>query len=397
MPLYAAMPVAALDKAYSLSTRVRGRLRTADAPVAALGLRGLDGARAAVRRGARPRAGRSPGSTTPMATRAGRHWHWRSRPRHRPRSSTTSPKGRVNLCSSPGSRRCAVLDAERGRDWRAALALRRRRAREARADRASRGVPRVGDVPACSVAWPSRWWHSGLSRSGGAWRRWRRRDSRRSPTTIATSGASFSGRGERASGVGRSQLFAPNFSLRGTLARVSSSTASRSRRFRRWRTAKVRCSWRSPRASSTRRARSADSLPWPRRALALPSKGGRSVWRGRVTAARFVALAAALASPSFRQHHFVVLAVAGAGLWRVLAAASPRRRVLAWAAAVTPLVATITLPTPWRSSPQVPRANGTAVSASMVSPTGVVVFFLVAAVATTSSVARTRRPFARSS
>jgi hypothetical protein len=119
---------------------------------------------------------------------------------------------------------------------------------------------------------------------------------------------------------------------------------------------------------------------------------------GRVAATGLLLLAGALASPSFWQHHFVVLAVAGAGLWRVLAAASPRRRVLLWAAAVTPLVATITLPYAVEILAAGPESEWYRGLREYGLPTaGAVVFFLVAAVATTSSVARARQPLARSS
>jgi hypothetical protein len=64
----------------------------------------------------------------------------------------------------------------------------------------------------------------------------------------------------------------------------------------------------------------------------------------RIAAAGLVLVAGALASPSCWQHHLVVLAIAGAGLWRVAARSPgpPRRRRLALAA--TPLVAAMTVP-----------------------------------------------------
>jgi len=64
----------------------------------------------------------------------------------------------------------------------------------------------------------------------------------------------------------------------------------------------------------------------------------------RVAAAGLVLLAAALAAPSCWQHHLVVLAVAGAGLWRGLAERRRRDQRVAWTVAILPLVATLTIP-----------------------------------------------------
>ena len=73
-------------------------------------------------------------------------------------------------------------------------------------------------------------------------------------------------------------------------------------------------------------------------------------WRGRHDRARRIAGAGlvlgagALAGPSFWQHHFVLLTVAGAGLWRLLAARPRRTQAVVWTLALAPLIATVTLP-----------------------------------------------------
>ena len=65
---------------------------------------------------------------------------------------------------------------------------------------------------------------------------------------------------------------------------------------------------------------------------------------GRAAAAGLLLAAGGLAGPTFWPHHLVVLAVAGAGLWRVLATRPRRTRIAAALGAVAPLVATLTLP-----------------------------------------------------
>jgi hypothetical protein len=57
----------------------------------------------------------------------------------------------------------------------------------------------------------------------------------------------------------------------------------------------------------------------------------------RIAAAGLLLLASALAAPSFWEHHFVVLALAGAGLWR-------SARPGTWACLLVPLAMTLTVP-----------------------------------------------------
>lgn len=141
--------------------------------------------------------------------------------------------------------------------------------------------------------------------------------------------------------AGVEQLFAPNFSLRAVLARLFIAGVAL-----------------SPFPADTGR-QGPLLLALPRPAVQMLSSVlglavlGFTLWtchrsrddRARRSAAAGVLLGAgALAGPSFWQHHFVILAVAGAGLWRMLAARSGREQVVVWTIALAPLVATVTLP-----------------------------------------------------
>jgi alpha-1,2-mannosyltransferase len=141
--------------------------------------------------------------------------------------------------------------------------------------------------------------------------------------------------------AGAAQLFAPNFSLRGTLARlfVEGTALSPFPQLAQRRGSLLLA---APRpfvdAASTAVALLgiATALWSCRRCAADPIR--------RVAAAGSLLVAGALAGPTFWQHHFVILGVAGAGLWPVLAAKAPHTRRLAWTCALAPLVATVTVP-----------------------------------------------------
>lgn len=146
-------------------------------------------------------------------------------------------------------------------------------------------------------------------------------------------------RAEQVAGV--AQTFAPNFALRGTLARLfvagtplSAFPAEGDRR--------------GPLvvplpAGAVRFAGAALGLAALASALALCWRCAADAAR-RVAAAGLLLAAGGLAGPTFWQHHLVVLAVAGAGLWRVLATRAPAVRATAWACAIAPFVASVTLP-----------------------------------------------------
>ncbi len=141
--------------------------------------------------------------------------------------------------------------------------------------------------------------------------------------------------------AGVEQLFAPNFSLRATLSRLFVDGVVLSP---------------FP-ADAARRGPLLTTLPGPfvqtlASGLGFAALGAalRACWRSRDDRARRIAAAGlalgagGLAGPSFWPHHFVILAIAGAGLWRGLAPRPRRTRAIAWAAATAPLVATLTLP-----------------------------------------------------
>jgi hypothetical protein len=141
--------------------------------------------------------------------------------------------------------------------------------------------------------------------------------------------------------AGVEQLFAPNFSLRATLSRLF-----------------VEGTALSPfPGQAARRGPLLLALPPPlvhATSIGLGLGGiTAALWtcqrsgddrRRRVAAAGLLLLAGALAAPSFWEHHFVTLALAGAGLWSVLAARSRYARLRSWVCLLAPLVATITVP-----------------------------------------------------
>jgi len=140
--------------------------------------------------------------------------------------------------------------------------------------------------------------------------------------------------------AGVPQLFAPNFALRGTLARLFVDGTALSP---------------FP-ADADRHGALLAALPAPVVHAAGTLVGLAAIGAAlvacraardpghRVAAAGLLLVAAALAAPSFWQHHFVVVGIAGAGLWRVLAPAPRRTQCIAWTVALGPLVATTTLP-----------------------------------------------------
>jgi hypothetical protein len=188
--------------------------------------------------------------------------------------------------------------------------------------------------------------------------------------------------------AGVEQLFAPNFSLRGTLARLF-----------------VEGTALSPfPAEAARQGPLLTPLP------ASLVQAGASVaglvgilvglvvcWRGRHDRARRVAGAgvvlgaAALAGPSFWQHHFVILVVAFAGLWRLVADRPRTTQILTWTLALGPLVATVTLPFVVALVSGV-QSDGYRALREWGAPTGAVLVFLavVAAVALGDRRAATR-------
>jgi hypothetical protein len=140
--------------------------------------------------------------------------------------------------------------------------------------------------------------------------------------------------------AGVEQLFAPNFSLRATLSRLF-----------------VEGTALSPfPGQAARRGPLLLALPPPLVHAASIGLGlggiAAALWtcqrsaddRRRIAAAGLLLLAGALAAPSFWEHHFVALALAVAGLWSVLAARSRYARLGIWVCLLAPLVATITVP-----------------------------------------------------
>jgi hypothetical protein len=141
--------------------------------------------------------------------------------------------------------------------------------------------------------------------------------------------------------AGVPQAFAPNSSVRGTLARLFVAGTPLSP---------------FP-ADADRRGPLVAALPPTvvRAAGTMLGLGalGAALWAcrrvavdpsRRVAAAGLLLTAGGLAGPTFWQHHFVVLAIAGAGLWRILAAWPRRPQVAAWLCALGPIVATVTVP-----------------------------------------------------
>ena len=141
--------------------------------------------------------------------------------------------------------------------------------------------------------------------------------------------------------AGAEQMFAPNYSLRGTLSRwfVDGVALSPFPQL---------ASRRGPLLFAVPRGvvdAASSVLGWLALAIAL-----WTCWRTandpdrRIAAAGLLLVAGGLAGPTFWQHHLVVLGVAGAGLWRVLASQPGRRRASIWAATLLPLVVTLTIP-----------------------------------------------------
>jgi hypothetical protein len=141
--------------------------------------------------------------------------------------------------------------------------------------------------------------------------------------------------------AGVPQLFAPNFSFRGTLSRLFVADTALSP---------------FP-ADAARRGPLLFALPSPLVNAASSALGlaalGAALWAcrrsaddgaRRIAAAGLLLAAGGLAGPSFWQHHFVALGLAGAGLWAVLASRSRRAQRIAWTCALGPLVVTMTLP-----------------------------------------------------
>jgi hypothetical protein len=141
--------------------------------------------------------------------------------------------------------------------------------------------------------------------------------------------------------AGVEQLFAPNFSLRATLSRLF-----------------VEGTALSPFPGlAARRGPLLVALapPFVHAASMGLGLGGitAALWtcqrsgddpRRRVAGAGLLLLAGALAAPSFWEHHFVALALAAAGLWSVLAERKSSTRLWTSVCLVAPLAATITVP-----------------------------------------------------
>lgn len=141
--------------------------------------------------------------------------------------------------------------------------------------------------------------------------------------------------------AGGAQSFAPNYSLRGTLARLFVAGTPL-----------------TPFPADAERrgpllvALPAASVNAVGRLLGLGVLGAALVAcrrtaadpRRRAAAAGLLLTAGGLAGPTFWPHHLVVLGVAGAGLWRALAIAPRRTQTVAWVAALGPLAATLTVP-----------------------------------------------------
>ena len=141
--------------------------------------------------------------------------------------------------------------------------------------------------------------------------------------------------------AGVEQLFAPNFSLLGTLSRLfvegtalSPFPALAARRG----PLLVAVSPAAVHAASTALALTGIT------AALWACRRGRTDRPRRIMSAGLLLLAGALAGPTFWQHHFVVLVLAGAGLWALLEGRSASARRVTWACVVAPLAATITLP-----------------------------------------------------
>ncbi len=141
--------------------------------------------------------------------------------------------------------------------------------------------------------------------------------------------------------AGVDQLFAPNYSLRATLARlfVDGTALSAFPAFADRRGPLVFAA--AP--AAVHAVASLLGLAALAAALGLCVRSAHDR-AARITAAGLLLLAAGFASPSFWQHHLVVAAIAAAGFWRLTTPNPVAPRALAWTAAVTPFVATITLP-----------------------------------------------------
>lgn len=141
--------------------------------------------------------------------------------------------------------------------------------------------------------------------------------------------------------AGVEQLFAPNYALRGTLSRLFVEGTALS-------AFPARAEDRGPLVAAVPRpiVHGASALfGFIMIALAL--------WRCRRSAAHaadrplaagLLLLAALLAGPSFWQHGFVLLGLAGAGLWRALAPRPPSARAFVWTFAAGPFVVGLTAP-----------------------------------------------------
>jgi hypothetical protein len=141
--------------------------------------------------------------------------------------------------------------------------------------------------------------------------------------------------------AGSEQLFAPNFSLRGTLSRLFVSGTALSP---------------FP-ALASRRGPLLVALPRPVVDAASALFGVAAIvtalWacrraaddrQRRLAAGALLLVAGGLAGPTFWQHHLVIVAVAGAALWPLIATFTRREQSVAWCCAVAPLAVTVTVP-----------------------------------------------------
>jgi len=236
----------------------------------------------------------------------------------------------------------AVLEVERGRDRRAAFAL--------AAAVHIKIVPIV--LAGAFLAWGRRravWWLGlALVVVGCASLPWRvaALGPGSGVSTFAADYADFwhailrpAAGDDRLAGV--EQLFAPNYALRATLARLFGEDTALS-------AFPAHADRRGPLVTPVPRAvvNTASTL------LGLGMVAVALWWcrlsRGDASARPLVAglllLAALLAGPSFWQHGLVLCGVAGAGLWRTLAPRPPSRRVLVWTWVGAPFFLALTVP-----------------------------------------------------
>jgi hypothetical protein len=236
----------------------------------------------------------------------------------------------------------AVLAVERGHDRRAAFAL--------AAAVHIKVVPIV--LAGAFLAWGRRrvvWWLGiALVVVGCASLPWRiaALGPAAGASTFATDYADFwhailrpAARDDRLAGV--EQLFAPNYALRGTLSRLFVEDTALS-------AFPAVADRRGPLVTAVPRAvvtgastvlglgMMALALWWCRRNAGDPAT--------HPVVAGVLLLAALLAGPSFWQHGLVLLSLAGAGIWRVLAPRPPSRRVLTWTWVAAPFVLVLTVP-----------------------------------------------------